>query len=103
MALHTMEQEGISSVYVLNENKKVEGIITLEKAVKAKKNDDDLQPYLIKEYPKTAPETPLNELIPLASTSKFPIVVENKNGILQGIIVRVSVLSSLTKGSDTDD
>lgn len=103
MALKIIEDEGFSSVYVVDNDKKVVGILDAEAAMDAKKNKKkDIRPYLHKEYPSAESETPLTELLPIASNTEYPIAVKDSEGRLVGIIVRVSVLSALTRGSDDD-
>ncbi len=103
MALKIMEDEGFSSIYVVDNDKKVVGILDAEAALDAKKKKKkDIRPYLHKKYPSAESDTPLTELLPIASNTNYPIAVKDNEDRLVGIIVRVSVLSALTRGSDED-
>lgn len=104
MALKIMEEEGFSSIYVVDNNKKVVGILEIEAALKAKKEKTkDIRPYLNKDYHSTKPDGSLRELLPIASRTDYPIAVVDNEDRLVGIIVRVSVLSALTTGGDLND
>ncbi|MFW6306176.1 MAG: quaternary amine ABC transporter ATP-binding protein [Bacillota bacterium] len=101
MALKIMEDEGFSSIYVVDNDKKVVGVLDSEAAVEAKKKGDkDIKPYLHKEYLTADLDTSLTDLLPILSNTAYPIAVTNQEERLVGIIVRVSVLSALTRGSD---
>lgn len=103
MALMIMKEEGFSNIYVVDHDKKVIGILDAEAAMEAKKNKKkDIRPYLYKKFPTAKPDTPLTELLPIASNTSYPIAVMDDEQRLVGIIVRVSVLSALSRGSDED-
>jgi glycine betaine/proline transport system ATP-binding protein len=91
-----MESNGISSVFVVGENRKLGGIVTIDDAVEAVKNKKKLTDILKQDYFTTDEEAYVQDLIPKAIESKYPIAVISENKKLLGIIVRVSVLSGLT-------
>lgn len=104
MALKTMAKEGFSSLYVVDSNKQVAGVIDSDQAVQAKKDKaKTLKKYLDHDFPQASPDTPLSELLPIASKTQYPIAVVNDTRRLVGIIVRVTVLSSLAEGSVNND
>lgn len=100
VAIKEMETNGISSVFVVGTNRKLEGIVTIDDAVEASKNKKKLTDILKEDYFTTDEETYVQDLIPKAIESKYPIAVVNENKKLLGIIVRVSVLSGLTHNSE---
>jgi len=95
IAIKEMEQSGISSIFVVNHERELQGLVTIDDAIKAIKENKKLVDILKHNYYTTNPETYLQELIPLATESKYPIAVINEDNKFKGIIVRVSVLSSL--------
>ncbi|MEX2355972.1 MAG: glycine betaine/L-proline ABC transporter ATP-binding protein [Thermaerobacterales bacterium] len=102
LALREMEQEGLSSVFVVGPNRSLMGVVTADDAVEAaNRGDRDLQKILITEVPVTAPDLPLRELIPQAIEARFPIAVIDDDRRLLGIIVRVSVLKGLVDGQNS--
>jgi len=96
VAIKEMRNNGISSVFVVDNARKLQGIVTIDDAVKALKEQQKLQDILIKDYDTTTPDTYVQDLIQVASTTKYPIAVVDEQDKLLGIIVRVSVLSALT-------
>ncbi|KJS87627.1 MAG: ABC transporter ATP-binding protein [Peptococcaceae bacterium BICA1-8] len=95
IAIKEMEQSGISSIFVVDTDRKLLGLITIDDALKALKENHKLKDILIQDYFTTEPETYIQELIPMATESKYPIAVMDEENRLLGIIVRVSVLSNL--------
>ena len=99
VAIKEMESNGISSVFVVGEKRKLEGIVTIDDAVEAIKNKKKLTDILKQDYYTTDEDSYVQDLIPKAIESKYPIAVVDDNKKLLGIIVRVSVLSGLTQNS----
>jgi len=96
VAIKEMESNGISSVFVVGEKRKLEGIVTIDDAVEAVKTKKKLSDIIKQDYFTTDEEAYVQDLIPKAIESKYPIAVVDENKKLLGIIVRVSVLSGLT-------
>ena len=90
-----METNGISSVFVVDEKRRLHGIITIDGAIEGIKNNKSMLDILKHDYHTANEETYVQELIPKAIESKYPIAVVNEGNKLVGIIVRVSVLSGL--------
>ena len=95
VAIKEMEESGISSIFVVNQNRQLQGLVTIDNALKALKENKSLKDILIHTYHTTDPETYMQELIPYATETKYPIAVVDENQRLLGIIVRVTVLSKL--------
>ncbi|AXF55040.1 quaternary amine ABC transporter ATP-binding protein [Salicibibacter kimchii] len=95
LAIEEMRNHGISSVFVIGENKKLEGLVTIDDAMKANKENQSLKDIIKSDYHTTDPETYIEELIPIATEAKYPIAVVDIDERLVGYISRVSVLASL--------
>ena len=95
VAIKEMETNGISSVFVVDEKRRLQGIITIDDAIGGIKNNKSMLDILKHDYHTTDEETYVQELIPKAIETKYPIAVVNEDNKLVGIIVRVSVLSGL--------
>lgn len=95
VAVKEMQKNGISSLFAVNNARILQGLVTIDDAIRAINENLTLENILNHEYHTTGPETYVKDLIPLASESKYPIAVVNEDNKLLGIIVRVSVLSSL--------
>ena len=102
VALHKMKELNLSSVFVVDQDQRLKGIVTVDQAVKAVENNQSSLESLIQiDVPKVSPDTTLNELIPLAAEVTSPITVVDEENTLLGIIVRVSVLAGLTEVKGT--
>jgi glycine betaine/proline transport system ATP-binding protein len=95
VAIKEMENNSISSVFVVDDHRKLEGIITIDDAIKALKEKIILKEALKQDYSSVDEETYVEDLIQMAVDTKYPIAVINENKKLMGIIMRISVLSSL--------
>jgi glycine betaine/proline transport system ATP-binding protein len=95
VAAKEMERNGISSVFVVDSERRLLGLVTIDDTVKAIKEHKTLIDILRHEYNTTGPETYIQDLLPIATESKYPIAVVDENHKFLGIIVRVSVLSAL--------
>ncbi len=94
VALQLMREHGISSIFVVNREKHVEGIIKVDDALKGSKEGKSIRDIMSDDVTITHPDTPLNELIPVIENSS-PLAVAKDDGKLIGIIVRGSVLGAL--------
>jgi glycine betaine/proline transport system ATP-binding protein len=99
VAIRKMQEEGISSIFTVDRHKNLKGLLTIDNAIKAVRENKNVEEVLIWDYKITSPETPLTELFTTASKTKYPIAVVSDKKLL-GIIVRVSILSGLALGRD---
>jgi glycine betaine/proline transport system ATP-binding protein len=95
IAINEMEQGGTSSIFVVDNERRLEGLVTIDDAIKGLKENKKLKDVLIHDFHTTGPEVYIQELIPIATAGKYPIAVVDEDNRLLGIIVRVAVLSSL--------
>jgi len=95
VAVQEMKSNGISSIFVVDRGIKLKGIVTIDDAIIASNENYSLEKILRNDFYTTGPETYIQDLIPLARDSKYPIAVIDETSRLLGIIVRVSILSGL--------
>ncbi len=96
VALRKMREEALSSIFVIGHDRTLVGIVTVDRAVEAvKKKENALQKIVETDIPVTSPDTPIQDLFPVAATARVPIAVVDEKRKLLGIIVRVSVLAGL--------
>jgi len=95
VAIKEMETNGISSLFVVDKGRKLQGLITIDDTIAAIKEGKKLNDIIQQDYFTTDPETYVQDLLPIASETKFPIAVVGNSNKLEGIIVRASVLSGL--------
>lgn len=98
-----MRDNSISSLFVLNEANQVEGIVTIDDVVKAIKRQDTLENILIRNIEIIDEEEYVNDIIGKSLETKYPLAVVNKARELQGVILRVHVLSSLISDDNNGD
>lgn len=94
-AIKTMRTNGVSSAYVVAEKMKLQGVITVDDAVRANRENLSIQDVLIKDIATASPDALLNDIISMATEARFPIAVVDENNSLKGIVSKVHVLSSI--------
>jgi glycine betaine/proline transport system ATP-binding protein len=104
VALRKMKKEALSSIFVVGEDRILKGIVTVERAVEAVKDKEtSLREIVETDIPLTAPDTLIQDLLPLAAEAKVPIAVIDEKRKLLGIIVRVTVLAGLIGGGGNNN
>ena len=95
-AVREMRTAGVSSAYVVDSRMKFLGIVGIETAIRAIREN---QPSLTELYETgmetVAKDTIISDILPLAAAARFPIPVLETDGSLVGIVSKASVLSSL--------
>lgn len=95
VALAKMEEEGLSSLLVVDGEKKLSGIINEGNTRRLLEGGGtSLESILEREVTSVTPATPMTDLL---SESRFPIAVVDRNDVLLGVVVRRSLLDALTK------
>jgi len=95
VAIKEMESNGLSSVFVTGKNRVLEGIVTIDDAIKGVREKKSLADVIRKDIEMVYREEYISDIIPKAVETKYPIAVVNEENRLEGIILRVHVLSSL--------
>lgn len=95
VALNEMNSNGISSVFAVDAERKLRGIVNIDDTIKAIEEKKSIMDILRKDYHTTSPEIYVQELLPLTASMRYPIAVVDETEKLIGIIVKVSILSAL--------
>ncbi|WP_453992030.1 quaternary amine ABC transporter ATP-binding protein [Bacillus nitroreducens] len=95
VAIKEMQKNGISSVFVVNKHQQLQGIITIDDAIDGIKEKKTLKDIIRDDIFTVAKEEYIQDIIPKALETKFPLAVVDEEQRLLGIILRVHVLSSL--------
>ncbi len=104
VAVRKMKESGISSIFVVDKDRRLQGIITIDDALELLKQEiHSIESIIIDEVHRTSPETPIIDLLPTAINTKYPIAVTSEDNRLIGIIVRVSVLAGILGEEDSDE
>lgn len=95
-AARAMEEQGISSIYVTDKERKLQGIVKIDDAIESyKKGEKDISDIIIKEVAIAAPETSIAELLPIAKDISYPIAVVDKENKMMGIIKRSTIIAGI--------
>ncbi|MEK4306377.1 quaternary amine ABC transporter ATP-binding protein [Oceanobacillus sp. M60] len=102
VAVKEMRENGISSVFVVDRSRRLQGIVTIDDAIQGIKEHKQLSDLIKKDITVVAGDEYINDLIPKALESSFPLAVVNEEQKLAGYILRVHVLSGLTSDDVTE-
>ncbi|MFD1334599.1 glycine betaine/L-proline ABC transporter ATP-binding protein [Oceanobacillus iheyensis] len=102
VAVREMKENGISSVFVVERGRHIKGIVTIDDAIKGIKEQQSLEDIIRTDISIVKEDEYINDLIPKALESMFPLAVVNEDNKLIGYILRVHVLSGLTS-DDVDE
>lgn len=95
-AIQEMNANGVSTAYVVNGKLKLAGIISIDDAVRARRENIPLKDIIMHDVKTTSEDTLISDIIPIITESRYPVAVLDADEKLVGIITRASVLSSLT-------
>lgn len=99
VAIKEMKDNGISSVFVVDRQRHIKGIVTIDDAVRGIKQKQGLSDVMRDDIIIVKKDEYVSELIPKVLESKFPLAVVDDSGKLAGFILRVHVLSGLASGN----
>ncbi len=96
VALRRMEREGIPDMFIVDRNNHLQGLVTMGDAIEAARRGETLLENLAyRDVPRVTLDTVMDELLPLAAASEWPIAVVDEEDRLLGIIPRIVMLSTL--------
>ncbi|GGJ88075.1 glycine betaine transport ATP-binding protein OpuAA [Lentibacillus kapialis] len=95
VARKEMEENGISSVFVVDRSRHVKGIVTIDDVVEGLKDKQSLEDMMRTDITIVGRDEFVSDLIPKTLESSFPLAVVNEESKLIGFILRVHVLSGL--------
>src|SRR5699024_7712423 len=90
-----MEENVISSVFVVDRSRRLQGIVTIDDAIKGIKEKKQLIDVLKQDITIVDRAEYVSDLIPKALESAFALAVVDDDHKLLGLILRVHVLSGL--------
>jgi glycine betaine/proline transport system ATP-binding protein len=99
LALHKMQEESISSIFVVKRDYTLEGIVEAETASLAiEQGKKTIESVIERHVPSVSLTAPLTELITIMAEWRFPVPVVDEQRKLLGIVVRGGVLAALAGG-----
>lgn len=100
VALQLMKNLGISSIYAVDKQKKLLGVIHAADAKKAVESDLSLQDILNTEFTTVHESTYLTEIFDVVSDANIPIAVTDDKGRMKGIVVKGALIGALSGNND---
>ena len=101
--IRKMQEASISSIFVLDKERHIKGLLTIDDAIALlKENRMDIDSVLNTDICIVSPDTSIENLLPLVISSKYPLVVVDEEKRMLGIIVKVSVLSGIVGEAQED-
>ncbi len=94
-ALKSMYANGVSSAYVVGEQMRFIGLITLDGALAVRDGKYSFEESIIRNIPVVNDlNAPVETIVPMAASAMFPLAVVDEEQVFRGIITKASVLSS---------
>lgn len=94
-AVHEMWKQKLSSAYVVDDALHLMGILTITDAVKARNENRPIDEVMLKDVVRIRKDEQVSDIIPIAAESPYPLAVVDANDVIEGIVTKASVLSSL--------
>ena len=102
-ALHLMRTNDMDHLFLLNRERGVEGILTEDQAAAlARKKVERLEDVELEEVMTTGPDDYIEDIIPLAAQTHFPIAVVGPDGRLMGEVHRGALLAGMADAADEE-
>jgi glycine betaine/proline transport system ATP-binding protein len=102
-AMRIMEKHGTSHVFAVNQDRILQGIISIDDAVQLKKEQKkDLSEIIINDVYTTLPETAVSDLLATALDTKYPIAVLDEDGVFHGIVDRSAIIREVNEGMEEE-
>ncbi len=98
-ASRTMREAQVSAAYVVDRQRRLQGVVRDEDAVAALKEGQDSLDGLVRQgVAPVSPDTPLAEVFAPAAESPLPVAVTDEQGRLVGVVPRVTLLEAMVPG-----
>ncbi len=94
-AIETMRKNAFSTVYVVDHELVLRGILSIADAVRAHQEHLPISDVMLKEVKTVRPDATVREIMPIAAQSPYPAAVVDDSGALMGIVTKAAVLSAL--------
>jgi len=96
VAVRFMEKKGVSSVFAVDSERRLVGMVTIDAALKLERaKKKDLQPAISTDIYVAGPDTPISDLLATAMTAKYPIAIQDEQFRLLGLLDRATILAEM--------
>lgn len=103
VAVRAMEKENLSMILAVDSERYVQGLLTFDKAIELEKGKkQDVTDSLETDLYIASPETPIAELLNCAMNASYPIVIQDEDAHLLGILDRNTILAEMYE-EDSED
>lgn len=103
VAIRAMEKNNTSSIFALDADRKLQGLLTIDEAVRLEKEKvADVREHLMTDLYAAEPDTPMADLLSRATTARYPISIVDAQGRFRGIVDRAMVIGEVL-GDDHED
>ncbi len=104
VVLRRMKQSGLSTIFVVDEERRLVGICEAEEVAKlVEREESKLDGAIDRTAPTVECGTPLREVLPLFVERDLPVAVVSEQNRLEGVVVRGSLIAGLTTSADLPD
>ncbi|MCL6633738.1 MAG: glycine betaine/L-proline ABC transporter ATP-binding protein [Alicyclobacillus herbarius] len=104
VALRTLRDAGLSSGFVVDEGRRLRGLVTADElaaAVKAKRTS--VADCTLESTVTVSPQANLEELVSRIVESRYPLAVVDEDGVLRGLVLKSSILEAMAgQGGEAD-
>jgi glycine betaine/proline transport system ATP-binding protein len=101
VVLRRMQQAGLSTIFVVGEERRLIGIAEAEEVARlVERGESSLGGAIDKSAPSVQRLTPLRRILPLLVERDLPVAVTRERGRLEGMVVHGSLIAGLTTSAD---
>lgn len=104
VALKMMEDEGMSNILVVDDKKQLVGYVTREKVTRLLSQDHaTISSAIQSDVPEVTSGVLIDNLFDVIHDSETPVAVTDKDGKIEGVIVRSNVIGAMTTDYDLNE
>ncbi|NCD34128.1 MAG: glycine betaine/L-proline ABC transporter ATP-binding protein [Spartobacteria bacterium] len=104
VAARRMEASGISSIFVVDQDRCLKGLLTIDDALRLEKDKNLRLTDVLKTDMLVAQEcTPVKNLLAQAMTAKYPVAVITEEGVFRGIVDRATIMREVVEDAQDDN
>jgi len=103
--LRVMNENEMDNILVVDDNERLVGYVTrddVESLYQVQTGQTDIQSIIKTGVPEIRPGTLVDDLFDAVHESETPLAITNKDGVLEGIIVRSNVIGAMTTDTEYD-
>lgn len=94
-AIREMRKNALSTVYVVDDDFILQGVLTISDAIHASRMRTSIGEVMIHDIPTTREDALVADIMQIAANAPYPIAVVDDEHRLRGIVTKASVLSAL--------